>query len=274
MAFWGAPHLNPQHAAHACAAAIRCQAKLHELRSSWQAAGKPAFETRIGIHTGDVIVGNIGSPQRMNFTIIGDTVNLASRLEGLNKIYRTEIIISQATYEQVKQDIVARPLDWVVVKGRAAPVLIFELLAARSEIAPEVLEFSELYSAALEHYKNRRWTESIQLLQKVLRSRPGDYPAQMLTIRCREFLANPPPDNWDVAQYMKRSKTQSSRHTPCAVAWNNNVQPHNDNPLAANWPELFERPIFARTQLDVRRRNDRGCFIVAQRRAGSLVEPS
>jgi putative heme-binding domain-containing protein len=129
MAFWGAPTPNPAHALAACTAAQRGRQRLARLR--------PACHTRFGIHTGEVVVGNIGSANRLNYTVIGDAVNLASRLEGLNKVYGTEALISEETHRQAGDAVVARPLDWVAVKGRTRPVLVCELLGLSGELSRE-----------------------------------------------------------------------------------------------------------------------------------------
>ncbi|HEY2827870.1 MAG TPA: adenylate/guanylate cyclase domain-containing protein [Pirellulales bacterium] len=202
MAFWEAGKANGGNATAACAAAVRCQARLKELRPQWLANGLPPLETRIGVHTGEVIVGNIGSGRRMNFTIIGDAVNLGSRLEGLNKVYRTEIIISESTYQQAKREIVARPLDCVSVKGRNTPVLVYELLGMRGETAPSVAQFVEQYGEALAHYRERRWADCRGELDEILQTHAGDGPAQLLMRRCHEYLCNPPPENWDGVHHM------------------------------------------------------------------------
>ncbi len=131
MAFWNAPTATDDHAYLACCAALQNQAALRDARREWQRLGKPVFITRIGIHTGEAIVGNVGSELFMNYTAIGDSVNLASRLEGLNKTYETEILISESTYEKVKDRIVARPVDRVTVKGKTQPVEVYELVALK-----------------------------------------------------------------------------------------------------------------------------------------------
>ncbi|MDX1335952.1 MAG: adenylate/guanylate cyclase domain-containing protein, partial [Gammaproteobacteria bacterium] len=128
MAFWGAPRDVSDPALHACRAALRCQERLAELNDRWEAEGRPRFKTRIGLHTDAVVVGNVGSSERMNYSAIGDGVNLASRLEGLNKQYGTWIMLSEATYKQVHDHFECRLLDEVVVKGKTRPVRVYELL--------------------------------------------------------------------------------------------------------------------------------------------------
>ncbi|RKP21322.1 hypothetical protein ROZALSC1DRAFT_27251, partial [Rozella allomycis CSF55] len=118
MAFWNAPLSLENHPVIACHAALQCQKRLHELQKRWLKQGFPLIETRIGINTGNALVGNFGAPNRLNYTCIGDSVNLASRLEGLNKLYGTKIIISEFTYERVRPYFVCRPLDRVAVKGK------------------------------------------------------------------------------------------------------------------------------------------------------------
>ena len=136
MAFWGAPTDNPAHALHACRAALACRREIDVLSRKWAAAGKYEFKTRIGVSTGEVVVGNIGSDQRLNYSVIGDPVNLASRLEGLNKQYVTSIIISEETYQQCASEVEARLIDFVVVKGKVEPVRIYELIGERGDISP------------------------------------------------------------------------------------------------------------------------------------------
>jgi adenylate cyclase len=128
MAFWGAPEPVEDHAVAACLTAIRIQNRLRELSEKWQGAGKPILTTRIGIHTGEVIVGNIGNETRMNYTVVGDAVNLASRLEGMNKQFGTKILISEDTYQEAGLTIHARCLGIVNVKGRSGAVNVYELL--------------------------------------------------------------------------------------------------------------------------------------------------
>ncbi len=128
MAFWGAPSAVSEAAMKACHVALEAQKDIEKLNSRWVTEGKPRFNTRIGLHTGEAIIGNVGSSERMNYSAIGDSVNLASRLEGLNKDYDTQIIISEATWLQVHDRFECRPLDEVLVKGKTKPVKVFELV--------------------------------------------------------------------------------------------------------------------------------------------------
>ncbi|HEV3449307.1 MAG TPA: adenylate/guanylate cyclase domain-containing protein [Gemmataceae bacterium] len=203
MAFWGAPAPDAQHAAAACAAALRCQATLRKLQQLWQAQGKPLFTARIGLNTGDVVVGNVGSETRLNYTVIGDAVNLASRLEGLNKVYGTEIIVSETTYQQAGPAIVARPLDWVLVKGKTAPVLIYEVLGLKEELDAAALELASLCGDALAAYRQRDWRKAASLFTQVLQFRPDDAPARLMAARCSSFLSQPPGDDWDGVYRLK-----------------------------------------------------------------------
>ena len=131
MAFWGAPRELPDHSVAACVAAMRMQERLLELREHAEQAGAPPLHMRTGIHSGELIVGNIGSESRLSYTAMGDTVNLSSRLEGLNSFYGTAVLISEATFKAAEQEIVARPLERVSVKGRSKGTLVYELLGLR-----------------------------------------------------------------------------------------------------------------------------------------------
>jgi adenylate cyclase len=202
MAFWGAPGWNPQHARAACTAAVRNQEKLAELRQRWKAEGKPLFFTRIGINTGEVLVGNIGSDARFNYTVIGDAVNLASRLEGLNKHYGTEILITETTYQQAQPDVVARPIDWVSVKGRAEAVLVYELLGLKGRVDRVAEDLAELSEKALAAYRARDWARAVGLFEQVLQLRAGDGPAQLLIARCQGYQAAPPGGDWNGVHHM------------------------------------------------------------------------
>jgi adenylate cyclase len=128
MAFWGAPIPQDDHAVLAARAAVEMMHVLDGLNKKWATEGKPELHIGIGLNTGDMVVGNMGSSSRMDYTLMGDNVNLGARLEGTNKIYNTGIIISEATYEYVKEHIIARELDLIRVKGKELPVKIYELV--------------------------------------------------------------------------------------------------------------------------------------------------
>ena len=139
MAFWGAPGLLDDHAWHGCVAALRIQRALAELNRQWRQSGELEMRVRIGIHSDAVLVGNVGSQERMSYTVIGDGVNIASRLEGINKAYGTLTCISHDTFREAGDRLCVRPIDEVAVKGRRARIAIYELLGAYgvgAELAP------------------------------------------------------------------------------------------------------------------------------------------
>ncbi|MGF1465398.1 MAG: adenylate/guanylate cyclase domain-containing protein [Sandaracinaceae bacterium] len=204
MAFWGAPLPNPNHARDACRAALATQARLAELRREWAKAGLPELRMRVGLNTGELIVGNIGSQDRLTYTVVGDPVNLASRLEGLNKHFGTSTLISESTFAQARADVVARPLDKVSVKGKAEGVVVYELLAMQEDATDGDLALADAASRALEAYLARRFTEAAEAFEEVLRYRPGDVAATALAQRARDFAAVPPPGSWDGVTRMSR----------------------------------------------------------------------
>ena len=200
MAFWGAPMTNPDHAVDACRAALACQGAL---RASGLADdnGRPV-KVRIGINSGDMLVGNIGSEVRLNYTVIGDAVNVASRLEGANKQYGTEIIIGEETRRLAGDRVLVRELDRLVVYGRAGGLAIYELVGI-AEQGAEPPHWVVLYELALAAYRARDFARAISLFREVLAAKPSDEPAQIMLARCGEFLASPPGKNWEATNAMK-----------------------------------------------------------------------
>jgi adenylate cyclase len=190
MAFWGAPTPNPDHAAAACRAALLCQERLGVLREKWKREGKPLLHQRIGIDTGEVVVGNMGSESRMNYTVIGDHVNTASRLEGLNRHFGTQILIGPGTYDLVKDRFVARPLDLVSVKGRKGGIRVYELMGDRKISGEKQVRIAEWTTVALDAYLANRWDGAIENYEKVLLLDPGDPPAALMLARSRECVAS------------------------------------------------------------------------------------
>ncbi len=197
MAYWGAPLPNPDHAVSACEAALRNQASMEALRLRWRLEGKPELYARVGIHTGEVIVGNIGSEARLNYTVMGDPVNTASRLEGLGKHYGTNILIGESTYREARSDVIARVVDRVSVKGKSKGMLVYELLGMKGDPRPGLEELAEMSSRAFELYTAREWDEALSAFEEILQFRPGDGPARVLAGRCRGLLDSPPLESWD-----------------------------------------------------------------------------
>jgi adenylate cyclase len=198
IAFWGAPLPQPDHAVRACLTALEMQQRLTELRVNWQAERKPLVHTRIGINTGEMVVGNFGGAGKFDYTVIGDSVNIASRLEGANKFYRTGIIVSQATYDLVKHRIVGRELDVITVKGRTEPLRIFELLQpVDAEADASFSKFLAFYSEGMHCYRERRWRQAMSNFQAALSLRTDDYPTTIHLERARQYVQYPPPPDWN-----------------------------------------------------------------------------
>ena len=197
MAFWGAPRPLADHALFACRCALQMRDRLLAMQAEWARLGRPAISARIGINTGVAVVGNIGSPNRMNYTAMGDAVNLASRLEGLNKSYGTGIVVGEATAALVKDQLVLRPIDWVAVKGKAQAVLVHELLGERGTVAAPALKAVALHTEALELYRRRHFSAAELRFREVTATLGEDAPSRKLAQRCKEFLEDPPPAEWD-----------------------------------------------------------------------------
>jgi adenylate cyclase len=202
MAFWGSPYPQPDHAERACATALHMLKSLEKLRQNWAAKGRPLIDIGVGVNSGPVLVGNMGSSVRFNFTIMGDNVNLASRLEGLNKQFATRVIISENTYQKVFEKFVVRELDLIRVKGKKVPVKIYELIAPVEE-AEAYHNLVSHFHRALTDYRDGRWEAAIEILEGLLRDYPQDGPSKVLLGRCQDFLAHPPEGSWDGVYVMK-----------------------------------------------------------------------
>ncbi len=202
MAVWGAPLPQADHAQRACRATLEMFARLEVLNREWQERGWPVLSIGAGINTGPMVFGNMGSTRHLSLTVMGDNVNLGSRLEGLNKTYGTHAIASESTLRAVGDLAVVRDLDLVRVKGKYEPVRIFELLAMdgdRDRWAPLL----EPYAAGIEAYRQRRFDEARASFTAILASRPDDGPAKLYVERCDLMAANPPPPDWDGVTVMK-----------------------------------------------------------------------
>ena len=186
MAFWGAPVSSEQHAIHACQAALNCSKGIQEMNRSWELKGKKPFWSRFGIHTGVTLVGNLGSQSRMNYTVVGDSVNLASRLEGVNKIYGTEIIVSSDTRDGAERDFLFRPLGSVAVKGKKQEVEIYELVESIKQATEEQIQFSGEFTTALSLFQAGDFQGAKNLFTKIADQYPTDHPTQIYIKKCLE----------------------------------------------------------------------------------------
>jgi adenylate cyclase len=200
MAFWGAPVTNADHAVDACRAALACQ---HSLRASGPTdnGGRP-LKVRIGINSGNMLVGNIGSEFRLNYTVIGDAVNVASRLESANKEYGTDIIIGEEARRLAGDRICVRELDRLIVYGRSGGLAIYELLDV-DDAATVPPRWVTLYERALAAYRSQDFAGAMLLFRQVLAERETDQPARLMLARCSEFLSSPPGQDWQATNAMK-----------------------------------------------------------------------
>lgn len=205
MAIFGVPVDQEDHARRACLAALEMQEILVHLRKRWRSRGEPEFHVRIGINSGPMIAGNIGGENRFDYTVIGDAVNLASRLEGANKAYGTNIMISEFTREMLNDDsIILRELDMIRVKGKTKPVRIFEVMAKdRSHLSNAQLLLLDEFRKGLEAYRKKKWDLAIRYFQQALQVVPDDGPAKAYIERCQFYKKHPVPINWDGVFEMK-----------------------------------------------------------------------
>jgi adenylate cyclase len=205
MAFWGAPLPDENHAARALVAALRCQERLEAMRARADGAWMRGVETRIGLATGAVVVGNIGTPERMNYTVMGDTVNLAARLESLSKLYGTLLLAEESSVRAAGDAVVTRPIDVVAVKGKKRGVRVFELLAVKGEASERTLAMAAASGAGLEAYLARDFVAAERHYREVLAVAPDDRVAKLFIERAQALAAEPPPPEWD-GTYVAKEK--------------------------------------------------------------------
>jgi adenylate cyclase len=198
MAVFGVPIPQNDHALLACRAALAHRDFTIKLEQENQMSVANQFHsrTRLGIHSGKIVAGNIGSSRRMDYTAIGDTVNLSSRLEGVNKIYKTKIIISDATFNLIKNEFICRELDFLKVKGKTTPTRIYELIAYRESADNNSYQWIEKYHNALDVYRRGNWENASALFKALADERHGDPPSLVMAERCR-YLTKNPPEHWD-----------------------------------------------------------------------------
>jgi adenylate cyclase len=196
LAFFNAPHDVPDHARRACMAAVRCMTRMAELNQAWEQAGQSAFHVRIGLHVDETLVGNIGTPDRFDYTVMGDPVNLASRLESLNKLYGTCILTSDEVRREAGPGFEWRTLDRVAVVGRASATLVCELLGEAGTLAPTVLHARDVYERALDAYIAGRFSEAAAGFRKAATLWPEDRAALEMAERAEGLVHSPVPADW------------------------------------------------------------------------------
>ena len=203
MAFWGPPFTSEhEHALLACQAALQQFENLNDVRRALPditglRRGLPKFDVRMGICTGPVTAGTIGSENAKNYTVIGDTVNLASRLESANKYYGTRLMIAGATYEAAADGIEARRLDSIRALGKSEPVEIYELLGVKGQVPEAALKLRARYGEGLGEYRQSHWAPARVAFEECLLIAPEDGPSKVMLKRVQEFAANPPVKGWD-----------------------------------------------------------------------------
>ena len=202
MAFWGAPIHFEDHAKWACRCALQSIVKLKELQKDWMAKGLPEIDIGIGLNSGEMSVGNMGSDTVRSYTIMGDAVNLGSRLEGINKQYGTRIIVSEFTQRAAGETFVTREMDWVKVKGKKLPVRIFELMG-EGKISPEAAEVLKNWNEGFIKYHEKNFGGSLESFKTVLALSPNDEPSKLYIERCEDYIAEPPAEDWDGVFEMK-----------------------------------------------------------------------
>ena len=202
LVVWNGYRDLADHEFHACTAALNCRRSNRELNALWRQFGWPEMHTRYGIHTGDAVVGNIGSSDRMDFTTIGASVNTASRLESLNKVYGTDIMVSETVHAKVKDRFLMRSVDWVRPKGVSRPVKVYELIGSLdpdSDLSASKADRRRcaIWEAIYSHYLSRNWAEAADRLRKYLAEYPEDRVAEIYRERAERFAIAPPPEEWD-----------------------------------------------------------------------------
>lgn len=198
MAIYGTPFPGPKDAENAVKSAIGMFRELDAMNHARAKAGKPPIKMGVGINSGRAVVGNIGSPKRMEYTVIGDAVNLASRIESLTKHYGAEILISKATLQRIEPKLLVREVDLITVKGKDLPETIYEVM--REDGPKRILRHQgglADFAGGIELYRSRRFADAATLFDAIAKAAPDDTPCKIYLERCSRFMAAPPPDNWD-----------------------------------------------------------------------------
>ncbi|MCK4560710.1 MAG: adenylate/guanylate cyclase domain-containing protein [Calditrichia bacterium] len=205
MAVFGAPLEHGNHAVQACAAALMMQTQLVKLRELWGKQNRPQLEARCGLNTGDMVVGNMGSETRFDYTVMGDAVNLGSRLEAANKEYGTSILIGVNTFTKAGDQIITRELDLLRVMGKNEPVRVYELVGLKEEGIPDKKQqVLDIFREGYENYRAKNWQNAKNYFDQVLAIDRTDGPSKTYINRCDKFIANPPAEDWDGVYTMLR----------------------------------------------------------------------
>lgn len=197
VAFWGAPVDQEDHAARACAAALDCAGRLREMQPSLKARGLPALRARIGLNSGRMVVGNMGSRAKFNYTVYGDAVNLASRLEGAAKRYGNAILAGEGTVRAAGSAVLTRELDLLKVVGRQTPERVYEIVALNADADPAARTLRETFARGLAAFRARDWDAAEVAFRDALRVRQDDPPSLLYLDRIGRYRTNPPPEGWD-----------------------------------------------------------------------------
>ena len=205
MAEWGVPFADSDHARQACLAALDQQARLAAIREDLHRRFGHYLRVRMGLNSGVVSAGNMGSSGHFSYTVMGDAVNLAARLEPANKDYGTSIIIADSTFQLARDDVEARLLDKIIVKGKTMPIQIHELLARKGRLHDLKHRVVDLYQQALRAHWKRDFPKAAELFQQALAVDPGDAPSRALLARVTRYLAEPPPPTWQ-GEYIRAAK--------------------------------------------------------------------
>lgn len=197
IAFWGAPTIQADHAKQACFASVDMNSRLFELRDKWKGEGIPQLTVRMGLNTGPMVVGNMGSIQKKNYTIMGDAVNLASRLEGANKAYGSKMMISESTYRAAEADVDVRQLDTIRVVGKSEAVTVYELLERKGQTTGAMADLVVEFEKALKIYREGDFVTAKTVFEQCLQIVEDDKPSATYVARCDSYILTPPPSDWD-----------------------------------------------------------------------------
>jgi len=203
IAFFGAPNALENQAETAAITCVRMQTRLNELREKWKSEGRPELKMRIGLCTGPAVVGNMGSRSRMDYTMMGDTVNTAARLEGVNKIYGIYTLVCENTFKKAGNRVIGREIDAINVVGKREPVVVYQLLGFPEEMDEKRLKTIQYYAKGLQRYRQLHWEEAIQHFEAALKISPDDGPSLAMAQRCAEYRQEPPPLDWNGSYAMK-----------------------------------------------------------------------